>query len=179
MGSRGDESVFKMWKLEKGMMTVEASCLLPIVFFVLILIIYFFFYCYESGTAEGILRQEVLKLSDVMKTSGNIDDGEYSIDLLNQRKLTYLLNITNKEMETKCKSNIKTKLAQKSMFGSGTKITIQISNNTIHGTVTSNVKIPLLGSVEIGGFSLFTVNQEVTTQVRIPAEQIRRWQQIE
>lgn len=179
MGSRRDESMFKVWKLEKGMMTVEASLLLPIVFFVLILIIYFFFYCYEAGTAEGILKQEVARLSDTIKTSADIETGEYDINALNQRKLTYLLHPSTAKLKSKCISNIKTKLSKKSMFGSGAKVEIKIINDKIYGTIVSNVSIPILGSVEIGGFSFFSVCQEVTKQVRMPAEQVRRWQQIE
>lgn len=171
--------MFKVRKLEKGMMTVEASLLLSVVFFVLVLILYFFFYCYESGTAEGILRQEMTNLSDTVKTSANIKTGEYDLDILNQRKLTYLLNPSIKKLESQCASNIKMQLSKKSLFGRDAKVSIKTKNGAIQGSISSKVSIPILGSIEIGGFSFFSVHQEVTTQIRMPAEQIRRWQQIE
>ena len=53
--------MFKVRKLEKGMMTVEASFLLPLIFFILVLILYFFIFCYENGLAAGILLEEIGK----------------------------------------------------------------------------------------------------------------------
>ncbi|MDO4943526.1 MAG: hypothetical protein Q4E73_11945 [Lachnospiraceae bacterium] len=168
-----------MRKLENGMMTVEASFLLPIIFFIFVLILFFFLYCYEDGVAAGILREEVEKAGDVIKTNGNINTGEYNIHLLNQRKLSYLLNYDSGQIESQCKSNIRKKLSEQSLFGSDQRITVEIKHGEIRGKITSNIKLPIIGSVEIGGFSLFHVDQQVIETIRMPAEQIRRWQQIE
>jgi len=168
-----------MRKLEAGMMTVEASFLLPVVFFILILILFFFFFCYEDGVAAGILREEVEKAGDVVKTNGDIQTGEYHIHLLNERKLSYLLNYDNGKAESQCTANIKKRLSEQSLFGSNHKVTIEIKHGEIKGKITSDIKIPLIGAVEIGGFSYFHVDQKVTGTIRMPAEQIRRWQQIE
>lgn len=171
--------MFKMRRIENGMMTVEASFVLPIVLFILILLLYFFFYCYESGVAAGILREEVLKLSDTIKTSGDLDTGAYDIKKLNDRKLSYLLNYNTGKLESQCKMAIQEKLSKQSLFGSNLKVEISVKHGKITGNITSNVKIPLLGTVEIGGISIFKVEQSMESEVRMPAEQIRRWQQIE
>lgn len=171
--------MFKMRKLEDGMMTAEASFLLPVVFFILALILFFFFYCYEDGVAAGILREEMEKAGDVVKTNGNINTGDYNINLLNQRKLSYLLNYNSGQIESQCKSNIKKRLSEQSLFGSNQRVTVEIKHGEIRGEITSNIKVPIIGSVEIGGFSFFHVDQKAVEAIRIPAEQIRRWQQIE
>lgn len=171
--------MFKMCQLENGKMTVEASFLLPIVFFILILILYFFFYCYEDGISAGILREEVEKASDVIKTGGNIDTGEYDIETMNKRSLTYLLAPDNASLEKQCCSNIKNRISKLSMFGINIKVVVQIKNGEIEGRIASDLKIPVIGSVQIGGISFFHIDQQVTKDIRMPAEQIRRWQQIE
>lgn len=171
--------MFEMRKLEKGMMTVEAAFLLPLIFFLLVCILFFFFSCYEDGVAAGILREEIQKASDVVKTKGNPETGEYNISLLNQRKLSYLLNYDSGEIETQCKSNIKTRLSRQSLFGSNPKVTVEIKHGEITGKISSNIEIPVIGATEISGFSVFSVDQQVSETVRMPAEQIRRWQQIE
>ena len=56
---------------------------------------------------------------------------------------------------------------------------MEIKREEISGTIRADIKIPIIGAVETGGFSLFRVEQKVTKTIRIPAEQIRRWQQIE
>jgi hypothetical protein len=168
-----------MRKIESGMITVETAMVLPIVFFVLVLLLYFFFFCYESGVAAGILREEVIKISDTIKTSGDIETGDYNIDSLNGRKLSYLLNYDSGKLESNCKSNIKEKLARQSIFGSNWNINIEVKHGIIIGHITSEIKIPLLGSVEVGKVSLFQVEEQIKERVSMPAEQIRRWQQIE
>ena len=78
--------MFKVRKLEKGMMTVEASFLLPLIFFILVLILYFFIFCYENGLAAGILLEEIGKAGNIVKTEGNIDTGEYQVSFSRQEE---------------------------------------------------------------------------------------------
>ena len=65
MGSKWKDTMPKVRELEKGIITVEAAFILPTVLFVLVLILFFFFYGFESGTAAGILQEEVGKAGDV------------------------------------------------------------------------------------------------------------------
>lgn len=171
--------MFKVRKLEKGMMTVEASFLLPLIFFILVLILYFFIFCYENGLASGILLEEIGKAGNVVKTEGNIDTGEYQIDSLNQRNLTELFQHDSEKIVKQCCSNIREKLSRRSLFGTNKEVRVEIKREEISGTIRADIKIPIIGAVETGGFSLFRVEQKVTKTIRIPAEQIRRWQQIE
>ena len=74
---------------------------------------------------------------------------------------------------------IKEKLERSSVFGKQAKVWVEIKHGVIEGKVTSQIPIPVIGAIEIGGFSLFRIEEKVLAKVRMPAEQIRRWQQIE
>lgn len=140
---------------------------------------YFFIFCYENGLAAGILLEEIGKAGNVVKTEGNIDTGEYQIDSLNQRNLTELFQHDSEKIVKQCCSNIREKLSRRSLFGTNKEVRVEIKREEISGTIRADIKIPIIGAVETGGFSLFRVEQKVTKTIRIPAEQIRRWQQIE
>ena len=179
MGSGRNGTMQQMREIEKGMITVEASMILPIVLFTTVLILFFFFYEFESGVAAGILCQEVEKAGEVVKTDGDLETGEYHLDYLNQRKLSYLLNYDTGRIESKLRTSIKEKLERSSVFGKQAKVWVEIKHGVIEGKVTSQIPIPVIGAIEIGGFSLFRIEEKVLAKVRMPAEQIRRWQQIE
>lgn len=179
MGSKWKDTMPKVRELEKGIMTVEAAFILPTVLFVLVLILFFFFYGFESGTAAGILQEEVGKAGDVVKTNGTLETGEYQLSYLNERKLSYLLNYNFGQIETKLKNSIKDKMQKRSLFGNEAKIWVEMKHGEINGKITSQIPIPVIGAVEIGGISLFKVEEKISVKIRMPAEQIRRWQQIE
>ena len=159
MGGRQSQGLHKMrrLKLEEGKMTVEAAMIFPIVLFVLVLILYFFFYTYEAGLAAGVLREEMAKVSD------------------QTREESYKKSKTEKEL----KNNIEESMAKRSVFAADRKITISIKNGRIYGKLSQQVAIPILGSIKIGGFSFFQIEEEAVMQMRMPAKQLRRWQQLE
>ena len=175
---RNLEKIRNLEKWECGMITVEASVIIPTIACILVLILFLFFYGYESGVCAGILREEVSKMSDTIKTQGNIDTGEYQLPYLAQRKLTYLLSYDSGSLQNRCKENIREKLAKNSLFASNHRVSIEVSHGQIEGEITANIEIPLLGAVQIGGFSLFEVRRKVRQKIQMPAEEIRRWKAI-
>lgn len=156
MGSGGDAAMYKMRRLENGMITVEAAMILPIVFFVLILILYFFFYSYESGVAAGVLREEMTKAASEFQREEK-----------------------QKETVSKCKDNIKRQLSQKSLFGSGTKVEVIRKGNELEGSIKSKIDVPVVGAIFVGGVSFFEVSQRTKVKIRKTEERIWRWQQSE
>lgn len=148
--------MYKMRRLENGMITVEAAMILPIVFFVLILILYFFFYSYESGVAAGVLREEM------MRTASEFQREE-----------------KQKETVSKCRENIKRELSQKSLFGSGTRVEVVRKGNELEGRIQSKIDVPIVGAVLVGGISFFEVSQQAKVKIKKPEERIWRWQQSE
>jgi hypothetical protein len=179
MGNRRYAGMRAVRQIEEGKMTVEASFLLPMVLFVIVILLFFFFYEFESGVAAGILCEEVSQAADVVKTDGKLETGEYDLAYLNERKLSYLLNYDTGAVETQLRSAIKEKLARHVIFGNQAKVWVEIKHGEIQGKVTSQMELPVIGAVEIGGFSLFKIEEQISAKVRMPAEQIRRWQQIE
>lgn len=158
--------MFKMWKLEEGKMTLEAAFIMPIVFYVLVLILYFFFYGYESGLAAGLLQEELSKTSQVVKNQGDYETGTFSINEINQRSIVYLLHPDTAKAVIECETSLKQKMAKRSVFGQNVKIKVSAFGGKISGIITADLPF-------------FSVEQKKTVKLRMPAEEIRRWQLLE
>lgn len=179
MGSRKYEAVQPVRQHECGMITLEAACIIPTILFVLVLVLCFFFYGLEIAVAEGTMREEMAKAADSVKTEGDYETGDYQIEKLNERKLLYLLNYGGGKTETKLKNAIEAKLAKRSLFGKDTKVEVAIKSGNVKATVISYVPIPILGSSELVGEQALHIEQSGMARVRIPAEEIRRFDNIE
>ncbi len=158
--------MFEMRKLEEGKITLETALVMPIILYVLILILCFFFYGYESGLAAGLLQEELCKTSQVIKNQGDYETGEFQVPPLNQRSITYLLHPDTKGAVAKCEETLKQKMAKRSVFGQNVKVSVKVTGGKISGTITADVPV-------------FSIEQKKTIKVRMPAEEIRRWQQLE
>ena len=75
----------KKWKEERGSMTVEASFVFPIVFFVLLAVIYMCFYQVDKNNAGTIVHQAAEELAVYMK------EQEMDEKTLSEHNLFYFL----------------------------------------------------------------------------------------
>ncbi|MCQ2491472.1 MAG: hypothetical protein MJ087_00325 [Lachnospiraceae bacterium] len=158
--------MFEMWKLEEGKLSVEAAFLMPMIFYVLVLILYFFFYGYESGLAAGLLQEELCKTSPVIKNQADYENGDFSVEKLNKRSIAYLLHPDTAKAVEACMKAMKQKMAVRSVFGQNVKVFVKAGNGKITGTITADLPF-------------FSVMQKKTVKIRMPAEELRRWQQLE
>lgn len=162
-----------------GYMTLEASMVLPVVFFVFLIFIGFAFYVMNCGIAQGIMEEEGRKAADTVVSNGNSEDGSFSYVALNQRNLyTQMLPGKSKAGKT-IKAAVDKSLRERIFCGKTTKVSAKMSLDQM--TVNVSTSLPLPGVQFLSGFGIqfFVYEGECKISYMTEIEKIRRWSVIE
>lgn len=126
----------KKWKEERGSMTVEASFVFPIVFFVLLAVIYTCFYQVDKNNAGTIVHQAAEELAVYMK------EQEMDEKTLSEHNLFYFLKNTT-DTQAKSKKQVEEQLTKQLMMGNVENVSVEAGYTkvTVSATVSMNIGI--------------------------------------
>lgn len=165
-------------KDNKGYFTVEASFIVPMVLFCVFGVLFITLYLYDLGVAKSLLNEEVVQISDVIKTDAQNESGEFKSKKLLERPMTYLLKPSYPKRAAEGKKRLKKELQEKLVVSTVEKIILTAGQRKVTGKIqiSFRIPIPVIGQM-IGG--LWKNNLTITVDNGSNAEQMRRWSSFE
>lgn len=165
-------------KDQRGIATIEMSFIIPMILIITLCIFYSIFYQLDRSIAESVLSEEIVGVSDVVKTNGEIENGRYVLSDLNNRELFYMLKMSYPELQKEAVNHIQENLDRRLLLSKASLILVDVKNRETEGEVRVQMDIPISMIGQILGSKL-----SWTYKMKIPhiegVEEIRRWNAIE
>lgn len=161
-------------KNNKGYFTVEASFIVPTVLFCVFGVMFAALYLYDLGTAKSLLNEEVIQISDVIKTDARNESGKFKSKELMDRSMTYLLKLSYPKRAAEAKKRLKEELQRKLIVSRVEKIILTAGQQKVTGKLQISFRIPLPVISQMTG-ALWKNNLTITVDNGNNAEQMRRW----
>lgn len=151
------------WKEEKGSLTVEASFVFPIVFFVLLAVIYMCFYQVDKNNAGTIVHQAAEELAVSIKEQ-KMDEKQ-----LKEHNLFYFLK-TPTDMQKQAKILAEEQLTKKLMMGNVENVSVEAGYTkvVVSATVSMNIGISQIKEYFTG--TPLQYKTSITVPVHNPSE---------
>ncbi len=165
-------------KDQRGMATIEMSFIIPIILIIVLSIFYSIFYQLDRSIAESVLSEEIIGISDVVKNSGEIENGRYILSDLKNRELFYMLKATYPELQKEAVNQIQENLKGRLLLSKADLPTIHVKNKETEGEIRIQMDIPIVLIGQILGSKLSWEYKIKINHVE-GAEEIRRWDVIE
>ncbi|MGN0465651.1 MAG: TadE family protein [Lachnospiraceae bacterium] len=171
-------SATRILKEQSGMATVEMSFIIPIVLSMILSIFYIIFYQIDRSIAESVLSEEIIGVSDVVKSNGKSENGRYTLSDFENRELFYMLKTNYLDLQREATNHIQENLGRRLLLSKMSQTSIYVKNKETEGEVRVQMDIPisLIGQV---------IGEKLNWKYKIcipnieGAEEIRRWSAIE
>ncbi len=163
---------------QRGMATIEASFLIPLVLIVVLSMFYSIFYQLDKDIAESVLSEEMVRVADVVKNSGKIQSGSYNLLDLNNRDIFYMLKREYPKLREEATANIRQNLEKRLLSSKIASLNLNVKNKESEGEIKVQMTPPFSFLQTIMGRT-----QSWTYKLKINhiegAEEIRRIDSIE
>ena len=163
---------------QDGYMTVEASLLIPAFIFCVLGVFLVSLYFYDLGTARSYLNESVVLISDVIKTNGENETGNFFSDELETRSVTYLLQQSYPKQAEKAKNLLTEKLKKTLIVSKVNEMQFYAGQKKVTGRLCLSFQVPVPAIGEWIG-KWWKNELTVTVENGNNAEQMRRWDQLE
>ena len=90
----------------RGMMTVEAACIVPIILMIIVIEIFFGIFLIDISSVKSETIRLADETADVWKTDGNLIDGTYKPQQLLSRKKNFLRHNNRGQLIAKAKARL-------------------------------------------------------------------------
>lgn len=129
------------WKEERGSLSIEASFVFPIVFFVLLAVIYMCFYRVDKNNVRIIIDQAAEEQAVCMKEQIKLGM-EKDEQVLSEHMLFYFLQDTL-DAEEDLQEQVKEQLMDRLMMGTVERVAVEVSYTkvTVIATISINIGI--------------------------------------
>lgn len=137
----------------RGMMTVEASVIVPVILIIIAVYVFFGLFLIDMSVAKS----EALRLADetasVWKTDGRLQDGDYISQQLIKRNKRFLWQKSRANLTGKAKSRLRQRIYTRLNVSSLKGYKVRISGEKVYVQMSLSYLSPILGSRKYAGIS--------------------------
>lgn len=158
----------------KGMMTVEAAVIVPIILIIIVTQIFFSIFLIDMSVAKS----EALRLADeaavVWKTDGELADGDYISQKLISRNRNFLRQKGRSGLISKTRGRLKKRILPRLNKASLKTCQAGIQGDKVYTQISLRYGSPLLGSKRYTGISGWTFQCKGTAVISNEEELLRQ-----
>lgn len=158
----------------KGMMTVEAAVIVPIILIIIVTQIFFSLFLIDMSVAKS----EALRLADeaaaVWKTDGKLVDGDYVSQKLISRNKNFLRQRGRSSLVSKTKARLKKRILSRLNKSSLKICQASIRGDKVYTQISLQYGSPLRGSKKYAGISGWTFQCKGTAVISNEEELLRQ-----
>lgn len=158
----------------KGMMTVEAAVIVPIILIIIVTQIFFSIFLIDMSVAKS----EALRLADeaavVWKTDGKLEHGDYDSQKLINRNKNFLRQKGRSSLISKTRARMKKRTLSRLNEASLKNCQAGIRGDKVYTQISLRYGSPLLGSKRYTGISGWTFQCKGTAVISNEEELLRQ-----
>lgn len=136
----------------RGMMAVEAACIVPIILMIIVIEIFFGIFLIDMSSVKG----ETIRLADVWKTDGNLIDGTYKPQQLLSRNKNFLRHNNRGQLIGKAKARLTKRISTRLSGTALCKSGVSFSGDKVSASASIRFLIPVWGSRKYTGTAGWT-----------------------
>lgn len=137
----------------KGMMTVEAAVIVPIILIIVMVQMFFCLFLIDMSVAKSEALRLADETADVWKTDGELVDGRYKAGQLLSRNKKFLCKNARRQLTSKAKTRLTARISTRLNRALLGQSKVSISGDTVSANVTLQLSIPFWGSQKYTGIS--------------------------
>lgn len=157
----------------KGSFTVEATIIIPLIFFLIFALFYLGFYLYDLNRIQGAIDKSLNKAGLSIKNEVNLINGDIYYDKIKDRPVFSLLSQSKIELENNIKDCIDRELNRGLFIMDIIHKEVDITNGKIKIMIRAKTKISLRGVRDFLD-PMREQNHEGTYKIYNPADFIRK-----
>ena len=138
---------------ERGMMTVEASFIVPILLIIIMIPLFFNLFLIDMSVAKSETLRLADEAADVWKTNGKLVDGTYQSRQLLSRDRNFLRHNNRSQLTGQVRVRLNKRISSRLNGASLKESSAGISGDTVSVGATVCYTVPLLGSRRYTGIS--------------------------
>lgn len=150
MERRGD-SLIKVLREQKGMMTVESAAIVPVISFAVVGIVFLLLFFIDMSVAKSESMRIASETAAVWKTSGDLVTGEYESGQLLSRNIYFLMRGDRKDLEGKAEQRLTKRIRERLLITRLSQSTVTINLQKVTVDVELIFRWPLRSVEEIMG----------------------------
>lgn len=158
----------------KGMMTVEASVVVPIILIIVITQFFFGLFLIDMAVAGSETARLADETASAWKTDGKLADGTYSSQQLLLRNKNFLRKNNRGQLTGKARARLKKRLAARLNIASLDSYTVSISGNQVLVQASVHFGIPFLGGRKYTGIKGWTFTCRGRADINNEEELLRK-----
>lgn len=138
---------------ERGMMTVEASFIVPVLLIIIVVQMFFSLFLIDMAVAKSETLRLADEAADVWKTDGKLADGTYKSQKLLLRNRNFLRQNARSQLAGQVKARLNKRISSRLNIAALKESSAGISGDTVSVDMTVYYMVPLLGSRRYAGIS--------------------------
>ena len=140
----------------RGMMTVEAACIVPIILMIIVIEIFFGIFLIDISSVKSETIRLADETADVWKTDGNLIDGTYKTQQLLSRNKNFLRHNNRGQLIGKAKARLTKRISTRLSGTTLCKNGVSFSGDKVSASASIRFLIPVWGSREYTGTAGWT-----------------------
>lgn len=135
----------------RGMMTVEAACIVPIILMIIVIEIFFGIFLIDMSSVKSETIRLADETADVWKMDGNLIDGTYKPQQLLSRNKNFLRHNNRGQLIGKAKARLAKRISTRLSGTTLCKNGVSFSGDKVSASASIRFLIPVWGSREYTG----------------------------
>ena len=140
----------------RGVMTVEAACIVPIILMIISIEIFFDIFLIDMSSVKSETIRLADETADVWKTDGNLIDGTYKPQQLLSRNKNFLRHNNRGQLIGKAKARLTKRISTRLSGTTLCKNGVSFSGDKVSASASIRFLIPVWGSREYTGTAGWT-----------------------
>lgn len=161
----------------KGMMTVEASLVVPIILFIVVIQLFFGLFLIDMSVAKSEAARLADETADVWKTDGNLADGSYQSGKLLLRNKNFLKNSNRVQLISKAKVRLRKRITDRLNVASLDSCKVFISGDKVFTQASIQLGNPFRGGRKYTGIKGWSFKCEGKADINNEEELLRAYLQ--
>lgn len=137
----------------KGMMTVEASVIVPVILMITVVQIFFSLFLIDMSVAKSEALRIAEETAAVWKTDGNLTDGSYISQQLIRRNKNFLRQKSRRKLTNKASTRLQRRISSGLNVASVELCRTKLQGDRIYTKVSLHYKSPFPGSRKYAGIA--------------------------
>lgn len=146
-----DNRIKKFWREDRGMMTVEAAVIVPMIAMILVGIVFLFLFFMDMAAARSEAMRVAEETAAAWKTDGELVTGEYEADTLLTRSIYFLVTGSREELEAEAQKRLTDRVNERLLVTRLRESEVETGAGKVTVGVSLQFRWPLRGVEEIMG----------------------------
>lgn len=157
--------------LEKGMITIEVSVIVPIIFLLTVSIVFMMMFFLDMSIVKSEVMLIANETADVWKTDGDLATDNFEAETLLSRKMTFLMKEQRKELVKRAESRLSNRINEKLSVTKLRQYHMTMSLDKVNVTTEIQFNWPLS---EVGAY-IGSKGLSFTCNVKVPLGNWEEW----